>query len=210
MDRNHPYRDIGAWIGPTALYGCQIAKHCHAIEPDPDAFKILQDNVKLNPKLKDRITLYDCCIGDSCNDVKLGNNNKFGDSSSSILYDHTKSITVKSVTLDRFIQTNSIKDLNFIKIDIEGGELIVLPNIKGYLQKNKPTLFISLHPFLFKDIEKDCRKIVDVLKIYNNISGNEEKLFNILLKRKLYNILATDEEITKSFADELTDKSVHS
>ncbi len=212
MDRSHPYLDIGAWIGPTALYGCQIAKHCHAIEPDPVAFKILQDNVRLNPELKDRITLYDCCIGDSCNDAKLGNNNKFGDSSSSILYDHTESITVKSITLDKFIKTNNIKDINFIKMDIEGGELIVLPNIKNYLQNNKPTLFISLHPFLFKDIEKDCRKIVDVLKIYNNISGNEEALSNILLKGKVYNIIATDKEVTKSFADGLarnSDKTVY-
>jgi len=39
IDKEHSYIDIGAWIGPTVLYGCQISKHCYAIEPDPIAFK---------------------------------------------------------------------------------------------------------------------------------------------------------------------------
>ena len=45
LDSNHSYIDLGAWIGPTVLYGCQKAKFCYAIEPDPVAFKQLKNNV---------------------------------------------------------------------------------------------------------------------------------------------------------------------
>lgn len=48
LDENHSYVDLGAWIGPTVLYGCQKAKFCYAIEPDPIAFKNLKKNIELN------------------------------------------------------------------------------------------------------------------------------------------------------------------
>ena len=47
LDKNHSYIDLGAWIGPTVLYGCQNAKFCYAVEPDPVAFKNLKNNIDL-------------------------------------------------------------------------------------------------------------------------------------------------------------------
>ncbi len=205
IDEDHSYIDIGAWIGPTALYGCQIARHCYAIEPDPVAFKMLQENINLNPNLKDKITLCRVCIGDICGNIRLGSNSKFGDSMSSMLFDKSaKSVIVRAITLNRFIKMHNIDDCNFIKMDIEGGEVIVLPNIKKYLQKNKPTLHLSLHPFNFKDLKRDSNVITNVLKIYRNIFDNKGELidlkylFNeVLLKAKSYDIVATDREWTK-------------
>jgi hypothetical protein len=34
INPQYSYIDMGAWIGPTLLLGCQLAKHCHGIEPD--------------------------------------------------------------------------------------------------------------------------------------------------------------------------------
>ena len=56
LDKNHSYVDLGAWIGPTVLYGCQNAKFCYAIEPDPVALKQLKNNEDLNPNLISRIS----------------------------------------------------------------------------------------------------------------------------------------------------------
>ena len=132
INKNSSYIDMGAWIGPTVLYGCQLAKHCYAIEPDPVAFKSLKDNVDLNPDIKNKITLFNGCIGDTSGKVKFGSKTSFGDSSSSLLFDGTGSIDVESLTLEEFIKRNNIRDCTFIKMDIEGGETIVLPAIKGY------------------------------------------------------------------------------
>jgi hypothetical protein len=150
--------------------------------------------------LVNKITVYEGCIGSTCEDIKLGSKSNFGDSKSSIIFDEAQeTITVQSITLDELIKKYNIKECNFIKMDIEGGEAIVLPNIKNYLERNKPTLHLSLHSFRFKDIEKDSRTIIDVLKIYKNIyseSGEPLKLdnlyFEILLKGKKYTLVATD------------------
>ena len=53
---------MGAWIGPTVLYGCQNAKFCYAIEPDPVAFRQLKNNVDLNPSLISRISFSNSCV----------------------------------------------------------------------------------------------------------------------------------------------------
>src|SRR6267143_3643123 len=45
LNKQHSYIDIGAWWGPTVLYGCQLARHCYAVEPDPIAFQELKNNV---------------------------------------------------------------------------------------------------------------------------------------------------------------------
>ena len=42
------YLDIGAWIGPTVLYGARKARRVVALEPDPVAFRALSWNIELN------------------------------------------------------------------------------------------------------------------------------------------------------------------
>ena len=168
---------MGVWIGPTILYGCQIAKHCYAIEPDPVAVKMLKENIKLNPKSKHKITINEIAISNKTGKILFGNSKgTFGDSISSVLFGNLKnSFYVKSIRFEEFIKKNKIKDLNFIKIDIEGGETIILPDIKKYLLKNKPAIHLSLHSFWFKNLKKDSKNIIDVLKIYKNCFNNKRR-----------------------------------
>ena len=41
IEPDSTYVDIGAWIGPTVLYGGQIAARCITAEPDPTAREAL-------------------------------------------------------------------------------------------------------------------------------------------------------------------------
>lgn len=200
IDEDHSFIDIGAWIGPTTLYGCQLSKYCYSFEPDSIAFNELKKNVSLNPHLKQKIKLYDYCISDSCGKIRFGSRTTFGDTMSSILFnDSKKSLFVKTITLQKFIQQNKISDCNFIKMDIEGGETIVLPHIKNYLAIEKPTIHLSLHPHLFKDLENDSKLLIKTLEIYKNIFNNQGQLLtinklnsNFLLKRRKCDIVVTD------------------
>ena len=201
LDKEHSYIDIGAWVGPTVLYGAQLAKHTYAIEPDAIAFAALEENIDLNPHLKNKITLFNGCIANISGEVKLLTMTDFGDSMSSISFSNPKDYSiVKSLTLDEFIKSNNVKNCNFIKMDIEGGEALVLSDMKEYLRKNKSTLFLSLHPFWFKDKEKDVKAIIDALRVYSNLyypDGRrlkERKLLKILLSLDSgnFSIIATD------------------
>ena len=174
LDSNHSYIDLGAWIGPTVLYGCQKAKFCYAIEPDPVAFKQLKNNVNLNPNLISRISFSNSCVTDSSGITYLTTKGEFGDSCSSATFKKSsKSIRVSSTTLQQFFLDNSIADCNFIKIDIEGGEFSVLPNMSKLLEEEKPTLHISLHPGLMENPKESMRQIYDIICKYDFLYDNK-------------------------------------
>lgn len=202
LDQSHSYIDMGAWIGPTALYGCQLARHCYAIEPDPQAFEQLKDNVKLNPLLKDRITLVNALIGPMSGMVPFGSNSEFGDSMSSMVFSNPgKKVLAQSITLEDLIFDHNITDCNFIKMDIEGGEYIVLPSIRNYLKQRRPTLLLSLHPELFDQLDDNIYDITDVLQScypYFYSDAGESLTVDDVAKRlfaqKGFSIVATHEK----------------
>ena len=174
LDPDHSYIDLGAWIGPTVLYGCQKAKFCYAIEPDPVAFKQLKNNVKLNPSLISRINFSNSCIMNSSGITYITTKGEFGDSCSSTTFKKSSSsLEVPSTTLEQFFRDNSIDDCNFIKIDIEGGEFAVLPAASKFLEEKKPTLHISLHPGMMENPKESMRKIYDVISMYDVLYNNE-------------------------------------
>jgi hypothetical protein len=42
-------------------------------------------------------------------------------------------------------------------MDIEGGELLVIPDMLEYLEYNKPPIYISFHPFWFPENSKETK-----------------------------------------------------
>jgi FkbM family methyltransferase len=147
IDGAHSYIDMGAYIGPTLLYGCQIAKRAYGIEPDPIAFAELQQNIDLNRPTTDNVQLFEACIAPNSGQVAFGNCGAGGDSVSSLLFGNRKTHwTVNAFSFDDFVRQNGITDCNFIKMDIEGGEYQLLPTMVGYLKAHRPTLHLSLHP----------------------------------------------------------------
>jgi len=205
LDNQQTYIDMGAWIGPTVLYGAQIAHHCYAAEPDICALEVLHENLKLNPHIQQAVTLYEGCIGTTCGTVPVGTAHNFGDSSASLLVKNARQIiTAKSLTFDAFVNEYNITDCNFIKIDIEGGEVLVVPTMRHYLEEHKPTLHLSVHPFLCDSYEVDIIAIVDVLTMYKYIFTDagvmlgRDELVEMLNDRLdiagIYSIIATDKE----------------
>jgi FkbM family methyltransferase len=201
LDPDHSYIDIGAFIGPTVLYGAQIAKKVYAFEPDPFSFKELKKNISLNPHLKEKIEVHEKCLNSHMGKVKFGSRSLGGDTISSLLFADAKtSWIVDGITFDEFIRENKIKDCNFIKMDIEGGEAIILPSMKHYLEENKPVIHVSLHQPLFTNPVTDTKNIIGVLTMYNNIytdAGKKIEVHELLSPKRLnqfYAIVATDNE----------------
>ena len=196
---------MGAFIGSTTLYCAHLAKKVYAIEPDPIAFAELKKNVNLNPGLKVKIELHQKCINDKSGKVRFGSIAKGGDSTSGLQFaDSQTSWIVDGITFNEFISKNNITDCNFIKMDIEGGGTTVLPLMKDYLEKNKPVLYISMHPLFFINPVEDMERIIEVLKVYKNIytdKGKKIELQDLLLKNRLkgrYAIVATDKRFNSN------------
>ena len=214
LDKNHSYIDIGSYIGPTVLYGSQLAKHCFAIEPDPIAFQELKNNIELNDHLKSHITLSKYCITDSVGVTKLFTSGRLkdgGGSGSTLFPDLDDGFVdqnkmnfweVQTITMQKFIQSLSITDCNFIKIDIEGAEFNLIPSMSDYIKNQKPTLLIEIH---LKYVENPMKKLdlmFQTLDVYNYIYDvdllkkiDKNELLNLARSHDIIHILLTDIEI---------------
>jgi FkbM family methyltransferase len=149
--------DLGAWIGPTALYGATLARRVYALEPDPEAFAELSRNVAVNPALRHVIRLHSHGIGTRTGPLQLyaggfyyDQQSEFGDSMSSVFSaagaPDQPSREVQGVDLESFLEREAIDDCNFIKMDIEGGEYAVIPGLWRRLRRwGPPSLYVSFH-----------------------------------------------------------------
>jgi FkbM family methyltransferase len=169
------YIDMGAWIGPTVLYGAMLAGRVHALEPDPVAFAELTGNVMANPALHPKIQLYPYGIGAESGPLQLyagglyfGEQSQFGDSMSG-MFAAPGAVgqpcrEVDGMDLERFLALNAIGDCNFIKMDIEGGEYAVIPGLWRRLRGGgSPTLYVSFHAPELARREALIRACVDEL-----------------------------------------------
>src|SRR5690349_10667280 len=80
IDREHSYLDVGAFIGPTLLYGCQLAKRVYGFEPDPLAFAELKRNIELNRPLTDNVQILELCLAPKSGQIGFGSAGEGGDS----------------------------------------------------------------------------------------------------------------------------------
>lgn len=203
LDSNHSYVDLGSWIGPTVLYGSQSAKKCYAIEPDNVAFQILKKNVELNSHLSSKIELFELCFADFCGVTHLTPRFELGDSMSNTIFEKTEnSLLVNTTTFEQFLSDNSIHDCNFVKMDIEGSEFIVLPTMNKFIEEVKPTIHLSMHlPLIQKPLEK-IKKIHKIISKYDFLYDSK---LNILEK----NFILNEDNFDKFFEVVVSDRKIY-
>lgn len=183
--------DVGAWIGSTALYLCQKCKTCYALEPDHVAFSKLNANIKLNGFKN--IVQYCGALSDK-DGIEVLYNNNIGDSSSSSVSKRDRSFRAEAITIESFIKRYKIHKVDFIKMDIEGAENILLPAMANWLRKHKPILYVTIH----RQYIRNMKPLTDLLySIYKNIyywhSGLADKNdIHEKIRRSATPIVATD------------------
>tara|TARA_B100001063_G_scaffold138607_2_gene129507 strand:+ start:14332 stop:15171 length:840 start_codon:yes stop_codon:yes gene_type:complete len=203
--------DIGAWIGPISLYSSSLYKKVVAIEADPVAIEALNANIKCND-FKNICLIEKALSNINNSNITFGGNGPLGNSESSMLinekdfldYEGRSSISwknnnnhktiVNTINFETLISDLKLdfNEISLIKMDIEGGEKIVVPDLKKNLMLFNIPLFISLHPCYLQ--KKDIYMLVNMLfDIYNKcfyINSNKEKEYIkkeiILLETDMY------------------------
>jgi FkbM family methyltransferase len=201
LDPAGTFIDLGAWIGAMSLFAARIGRRCFAIEPDPLAFAQLSANVALNPDLAPRIVPCNVAIWGRTGPLAFGTASSLGDSQSSAHFtESSQTLPVPALTIEDFVRRHRIRDLSFMKIDIEGGETVVLPAMERFLRAAKPSLYVSLHPSIFPRPRDDAERIIAVLGIYRHLwSPSGRKIDAAWLRRRLrlklnYDLVASDRE----------------
>lgn len=133
--------DIGAWVGPTALWLGKVSTKVVALEPTEAAFSELCKNLAANTDLHGKVTAVNAAMDVS--DRKVDMSNK-GDSSDRIL---GSLIEVQTQSIDSLRKEHpELENVGFVKIDTEGFERVIVPALEGFFKEKKPTAYVSLHP----------------------------------------------------------------
>lgn len=173
--------DIGAWIGPTVLYGATLADRVVAFEPDPAALRILKCNIAANPGLAGKIELHEAALGTFDGTAPIFNNAP-GNSGTSLLsrfgyaevQEQKPFADVTILDARRFLAETPMENVSLIKIDVEGAEYDLVPYMAEALRRHRPTLHVSLHPFnlFFGDDAADAKGRLDkTLALLDALAG---------------------------------------
>ena len=136
--------DIGANIGYYSIMMAKIVRNGKVIcfEPTKKYFKILSKNVNAN-KLTN-VQVYNFALSN-----RIGKFNIFVGSDSATMHpinkvENRNKETINTQTLDSFVSNNNIKDINFIKIDIDGHEPLFFEGAEKTLNTYKPIIIMEI------------------------------------------------------------------
>lgn len=206
------YVDFGAWVGPTALYAAHYSHRVYAIEPDPMAYSALVANVQKNSRLAPRIKPYFECINGKEGPVTLRGRGDSGSRANHPAGEGVLEWMIQCRTLQQFLVEEGAGTPRLIKIDVEGGELALLPSLQpllGSFYDRKPAIWLSVHqPFWDKTdsaLGNKMQEFWDVMRMYRYVyTDNTFSLVDI--QSSIPNIcesfceyLLTDEEFKPAF-----------
>lgn len=149
LDRQHDYLDIGAWIGPTVLFGARKARHVWCFEPDPSAFRALSWNLELNNL--DNVSAFPVALSQGFGVARMASfGGERGDSMTSLLNaEGAAGVDALTIGWEAFAGAVDLSGVALVKMDIEGAEFDVLPSMLAWLKAQRPALYLSTHaPFL--------------------------------------------------------------
>jgi len=180
--------DIGANIGYWAKYLLKISqvKELHCFEPDKQTCEILGKNISDY----NNVILNQSAVSDSNNDLMLYiDPDHSGDNRPQFTKDRD-SILVPCCTLDSYVEEHNIKQIDFIKIDIQGGEISALIGAACVIRKFKPLILIEVAAEFDKESQVGINDyILQMVEALNyRVYIVEDNLPKYLKKAQLKNI----------------------
>jgi FkbM family methyltransferase len=139
--------DIGAHAGFFSLYTASFNSQIsiYALEPEPNNFSALEENIRSNPKLA------------NIKPVNLGLAFKTGQEvlylspdshNHSVLPEYNGSknkLVVKTISLKDFCVQENIDHISLLKMDIEGGEYKIIENLSENEYDKIDYIFLEVH-----------------------------------------------------------------
>ncbi|MGC2530608.1 MAG: FkbM family methyltransferase [Candidatus Acidiferrum sp.] len=136
--------DIGANIGYTACVFAGARKapgRIYAFEPDLASFATLRETVR-RKKLDDAVEIFNIAVGSADGALEFWHNEEHS-ADHRVVTEQFKSsrpspgrITTVAVTsVDNFVAARNLRDVAFIKIDVQGYELAVCEGMRRTLEK---------------------------------------------------------------------------
>ena len=162
--RNKHIIDAGGYVGDTALlFSSYTDKSIHVFEASPSNMDIIRETIRLNQL--ENIVPVSKALGEKSGTAtfSLGERNSCNSLVERPGYNYPDHIEVPVITLDDYVRENNL-EVGLIKVDIEGGEQLLLKGAVETIRTQHPILLISIYHsandfFEIKPmIEKMCDK----------------------------------------------------
>eukprot|EP00929_Paragymnodinium_shiwhaense_P100319 TRINITY_DN6256_c0_g1_i2.p1 TRINITY_DN6256_c0_g1~~TRINITY_DN6256_c0_g1_i2.p1 ORF type:complete len:327 (-),score=23.17 TRINITY_DN6256_c0_g1_i2:9-962(-) len=138
--------DVGAWVGPTAIWTSQLARQVVAMEPSLNAFSMLEANIWANRDLHGNLIQVNAAL-DAQDRTRYMSKVGDGRDTFSDAWSPTHPLRVRCVTIHTMLREfPTLEDVSFIKMDVEGHEAVLVPAMRDFFLSKRPTLLVSLHP----------------------------------------------------------------
>lgn len=146
--------DIGAHVGyfsvlMSDIVGC--GGHVIAFEPRKLNRGYLEKHVAVNRC--DNIQVMSKAVGDHTGPAKLETRTGTGTGFISDAGDESVEIT----SIDELVESGALPAPNYLKIDVEGGEMAVLRGARKVVEKQRPRMIIETHG---DKLDAECRKLL--------------------------------------------------
>jgi FkbM family methyltransferase len=215
VDDRTTFLDLGAWVGPTALYAAGIARRVIAVEADPAALDQLQRNLRVNPGLAGRTEVAARAIHTHPGPVTMGAQRKPGGSMSSLLLAGAEQTwTAAAITPQEIALMLAPGEKLVIKMDLEGAEYALLPALVPLLDRAEAIL-ISFHPKMLAATVPDNREAARRTRLalaalaafrarpVTAVGAGKSSLAPLLVRLRLWQGLPSEDWLfTRRFADE--------
>ncbi len=175
--------DIGANTGLYSIFLSRfIGQHgkIFAFEPDAETFQTLSDNLKINScnnvttfnlALSDKESIIEM-VSESTNDAHLKTGDAFKYIKEVSSNGNSGDKTMKALRLDDIMEIRNGARIDYLKVDVEGAELLVFKGAVETLKKFKPTIIFELNGQLTRRFNY---RPIEVLLLLNEIGYELEE-----------------------------------
>ena len=173
--------DCGANFGTFSAYAASKRCRCYAFEPTPELQPVLQEYAGIYPG---RITPVEGALSDRDGTAAL-HLSGYSCGANSLL-DRVRSeqdVTVRTMTVDSFVESNQLPSVDFIKADIEGAERLMLEGARNTLAAFAPKL--SLCTYHLPDDKKVLAELILKANTNYKIAYRWEKLYAYVPKNNV-------------------------
>lgn len=212
-EKNIVFIDVGVNFGLFSIYFAKQLKnegHVYAFEPEEKCINLIKKNSLLNNI--NNITIHECAVSDKIGFTQMSN----VDDQTALGYvdnvkkEHDDSNKIKVITLDS-IFVKEKKEIDIVKIDVEGHETSVINGFKSSLSDKRISPKVMMIELVDEHLARFGHNKVELISFINsfgyepyiNYRGKKLEEYSTL-RKGIYNIFF----IKKDFLDQVNKSEI--
>jgi FkbM family methyltransferase len=162
LQPGHVILDLGAYCGGSAYFFAKAGgPSCRVISLEPDSlnYASLEKNIEFHGL--NNVTPLPCAVWSHSGRLKFQNEGSMGSGVSDVHNRNAPSVEIQAVSIEDLVTRFQLSRIDFIKMDIEGAETVVLKSAGPVLKRYRPGLIVEPHRI---DGESNEGEVVRILQ----------------------------------------------